>query len=202
MKVLSLLASRAWLSFTTIPNARNTWNVVGITAATTLCAGVTAAGTGFVDPVQDFDPPSLPSLSTPSTFLPWIKPISAFVFPSLVEELFWRGMLLPHPSSLPTIANASSPWIVQAGLVLMVHVATHPLAGWTVWPRGRKTFDDPRFLCLATILLAGATASYLVSGGSVWAAAFTHGIPLALWRDCFGGEAKLLQHSSISSHGD
>jgi predicted Abi (CAAX) family protease len=189
MKTLSLIASRAWLSLTTIPNSHATLSVIGITAATTLGAGMAAAGSGFIDPIQDFDPPWMLSRSAHSI---WMKPLSAFVFPSLVEELFWRGMLLPHPSNYIVPGAPSSSWVVQAGIVLMIHVAIHPLAGWTVWPRGRKVFDDPRFLCIATIVLAGATASYFVSGGSVWATAFTHGLPVALWRDFFGGEAKLL----------
>jgi predicted Abi (CAAX) family protease len=46
-------------------------------------------------------------------------------------------------------------------------------------------------LLLATFALGGAAASYIVGGGSAWAAAVTHGIAVALWRDLFGGEAKL-----------
>lgn len=184
------------MSLTTLPNAPSAWNVAAITAATTLGAGLTAAGTGFVHPVQDFDPPTpVPLLiSQPATFLPWCwKPLSAFIFPSLTEELFWRGLLLPSPPSTLT-----SQWLVQAGIVLIMHVASHPVAGSTIWPRGRTTFEDPRFLGLASIVLAGATASYFVSGGSVWAAAMTHAVPVVLWRDFFGGEAKLLLHNNTT----
>jgi predicted Abi (CAAX) family protease len=195
MKSLSLFVNRTWLSLTIVPSAHATWCVIGITAATTLGAGMASAVSGFVHPIQDFDPPSISSRSPLSI---WMKPISAFVFPSLVEELFWRGMLLPHPSQFPNVCPSSS-WIFHAGMVLMIHVATHPVVGWTVWPRGRNVFDDPRFLCLATIVLAGATTSYFVSGGSVWAATFTHGLPLAFWRDFFGGEAKLL-HGSLPNN--
>lgn len=60
-----------------------------------------------------------------------------------------------------------------------------------LWPRGRDVFQDRRFLICATIVLAGATLSYRLSGGSVLAATLTHGIPVLLWRDCFGGERKL-----------
>jgi predicted Abi (CAAX) family protease len=143
----------------------------------------------------------LSSSSSSSEFLsrlPWIKPLSAFLFPSLVEELCWRGVLIPHPSMIPG-GNVYS-ILPQAGVVLLVHVLSHPLAGMTVWPRGKDVFVDPRFLLLATIVLGGATASYLCSGGSVWCAAFTHGIPVALWRDFFGGEAKLL--GLRSNYGD
>ncbi|KAG7349383.1 CAAX protease self-immunity-domain containing protein [Nitzschia inconspicua] len=196
MNIISVLASRAWISLTTLPTDQAAWNVVAVTAVTTFGAGAVAIGTGFIEPVQDFNPPSIASLQAePASMLPLLKPLSAFIFPSLLEELFWRGMILsPPPTS--HLTSLPAPWLIEAGIVLVVHVATHPLAGRTVWPRGRKTFEDYRFLGLASIVLAGATVSYVVSGGSVWAAAFTHGVPVALWRDFFGGEAKLLQNSA------
>jgi predicted Abi (CAAX) family protease len=195
----STLSHRAVLALSTIPTATQLWNVVGITATTTATAGVVAAGTGFIKPVEDFYPPwsSVPTSSsqTPSlpshSCLPWMKPLSAFIFPSLVEELFWRGMLIPHPSMITNGGGIYS-ILPQAGIVLLVHILSHPLAGNTVWSRGKDLFSDPRFLLLATIVLGGATVSYLLSGGSVWCAALTHGVPVALWRDFFGGEAKLL----------
>eukprot|EP00565_Helicotheca_tamesis_P004647 CAMPEP_0185731382 /NCGR_PEP_ID=MMETSP1171-20130828/12757_1 /TAXON_ID=374046 /ORGANISM="Helicotheca tamensis, Strain CCMP826" /LENGTH=166 /DNA_ID=CAMNT_0028400641 /DNA_START=53 /DNA_END=553 /DNA_ORIENTATION=+ len=148
---------------------------------TTAAAGVVSTATGFVDPVRDF--------RSPSSIL---RMCSAFLFPSLAEETVWRAALLPHPSTSPVS-------LYHAGIVLAAHVASHPIAGRTVWPRGRDVFDDPRFLVIATIVLGGATASYIMSGGSVWAAAFTHGVPVALWRDCFGGEDALMKRSSSSS---
>jgi predicted Abi (CAAX) family protease len=54
---------------------------------------------------------------------------------------------------------------------------------YTISPRGKGIFDDPRFLLLTTFALGGATASYIVGGGSAWAAAVTHGIAVALWRE-------------------
>jgi predicted Abi (CAAX) family protease len=68
----------------------------------------------------------------------------------------------------------------------------HPIIGESgLWPRGRDTFRDARFLVLATIVLGGATLCYIYSGGSVYAATIAHAIPVTLWRDCFGGERKL-----------
>ena len=86
--------------------------------------------------------------------------------------------------------NAS---IVHAATILSLHVLMHPIVGESgLWPRGRDTFRDPRFLILATIVLGGATACYMVTGGSVYAATLAHAVPLALWRDVFGGEERLL----------
>lgn len=183
------LAQRAVLSLTTFPSATAWYKVVWITLATTTTAGAVAAGTEFIDPWHDWDPPE----AKPPAFF---KPLSALIFPSLLEEVFWRGALLPSPSHTAKAISATStmniPWIGWACGVLVINILSHPLAARTVWPRGRHVFDDPRFLLLATIVLGGATASFWISGGSAWAAALTHGVPVAMWRDFFSGEAKLL----------
>lgn len=178
--VVKLLAHRVVLSLCSFPSSEAWFHVLGITFLTTTTAGIVATATGFIRPLQDFDPPRGQN---------WVKPLSAFIFPSLVEEAFWRGALLPHPTMLPQ--NAASkiwPWACGA---LLVHVLSHPLAAKTVWPRGKHVFHDYRFLILATIVLGGSTASYVVSGGSAWAAALPHGVAVALWRDFFGGESTL-----------
>ena len=192
---------RASLSLTTIPDLRGSISVVAITIVTAASAGVIASTSGFVDPVADFDPPwrrksDDDNGGSRKCFLHWsVKPLSAFFFPSLAEELLWRGiMIAPHPS---TTAGIFSPQLlIRSVLVLGAHVSSHPIAGYTCWPRGRKVFCDWRFLVLATIVLGGATLSYLASGGSVWAAALAHGLPVALWRDFFGGETLLTRKES------
>jgi predicted Abi (CAAX) family protease len=148
--------------------------VATITSASTATAGLVAVSTGFVNPRQEFDPSPAKTI---------YKPVGAYIFPSLTEELVWRAALIPVQSP-----NTYS----IAAAVLVIHVLSHPVAAATVWPRGRGLFCDKRFLVLASIVLTGATASYLCTG-CVWAAAFAHWAPLMLWRDVFGGEARL-QH--------
>jgi predicted Abi (CAAX) family protease len=189
--VFSTAGSKALLSLKTVPNWNQSLYVIGITIGSTGLAGFIAAGTGFIDPIKDFDPPS----RRKNKCIGWLKPISAYVFPALVEEIIWRGILSPHPSITTVSTGVMWGWAMG---VCMVHVCVHPVAGYTVWPRGKFVFTDYRFLLLATIALGGTTASYIVSGGSVWCAALTHWIPVALWRDFFGGEAKLLKKSSTA----
>jgi len=74
-----------------------------------------------------------------------------------------------------------------------LHVLMHPVISVSgLWPRGNDTFVDLRFLLLATIILGGATICYTVTEGSIYAATVAHAIPLILWRDCFGGERRLI----------
>jgi len=157
--------------------------------------------TDFVHPVHDYNPP-WPFPPTKNTnynkkklytnkerCVSLLKPFSAYIFPALLEEILWRGMLCPNPA-VNTELSTGVLWGWSLGICL-AHVLVHPLAGWTCWPRGRTTFQDYRFLLLATICLGGATSSYLLSNGSVYCAAFTHWIPVVAWRDFFNGEAKL-----------
>lgn len=227
---LSTLPQRALLSLTTIPDAQGLRATAVITLTTTAASGLLAAATRFINPVEDYHPPwselqatrhrtridpagSSTSSNNFNIYRAILKPVSAFVFPSLVEEFVWRGLLIPHPSSIvtattvkntmsitTTITNLSSLFTTPglgrtAVLVLALHVLSHPLAGLTVWPRGRDVFCDKRFLLLAFVVLGGATASYIVTRGSIWAATITHGLPVMLWRDFFGGESKLLSQS-------
>lgn len=192
---MNVLSQRVFSSLTTIPVGVHGWYpIVSITAATTVAAGVVSIATGFIQPINDFSPPKLESS--------W-RPLSAFIVPGLLEETLWRAALLPtpaapttlstivqHATSISTIPPSTLTLYKIALSVLVIHVCSHPVFSAAVYPRGKEVFGDPRFLVLATIVLGGSTLSYIVSG-SVWAAAFTHGVPVALWRDFFGGEQAL-----------
>ena len=196
--VTSMISQRLLSSLTTFPVGMQGWRpIIGITVTTTVAAGTGSIATEFIHPREDFSPPL--------TLSGWCRPLSAFLVPGLLEEIIWRAALLPTPvapSSLSTIlhhatgslaiANPATLVLYQTALtVLVVHVVSHPFFSAAVYPRGKEVFSDPRFLGLATIVLGGTTISYIVSGGSVWAAALTHGLPVALWRDVFGGEQAL-----------
>lgn len=163
----TIVASRLHSAFTTFPSEWGTTFL--ITACSTSLCGMIATTTDFCR-LSDARRPSV------------VKVASAFVFPSLVEEALWRGILVPP--------NATA---LRAVAILGLHVLMHPVIGESgLWPRGRDTFRDARFLVLTTIVLGGATACYMVTGGSVYAAALAHAVPLTLWRDVFGGEEQLL----------
>ncbi|CAB9525551.1 Abortive infection protein [Seminavis robusta] len=195
--LVNTIGQRVLTSLTTIPVGAQGWYpIIGITAATTAAAGVGSLATGFIE-LDNFSPPPPSDL--------W-RPLSAFVVPGLLEEVIWRAALLPTPAAPTTLstilqhatqtaATINCPTTLTlyktALTVLAVHVASHPVFSAVAYPRGKQVFGDPRFLFLATIVLGGTTLSYIVSGGSVWAAVLTHGLPVALWRDFFGGERAL-----------
>lgn len=194
--ILATISQRVVTSLVTFPVGVQGWTpILGITAATTIGAGVGSVATGFIRPVEDYAPPDFTSL--------W-RPLGAFVVPGMLEELIWRAALLPTPNAPSTVSkilqNAATlssitpptlAFYKTAIAVLIIHVCSHPIISAAVYLRGKEVFADPRFLFLATIVLGGTTLSYIVSGGSVWAAAFTHGLPVALWRDVFSGEEAL-----------
>ena len=193
----SALGNRIVLCLTTIPTTFLGWLIIiAITVATAATAAAFASVSGFVNPKEDYHPPwqqrDDQENSGPRRFrCHWsIKPLSAFIFPALAEEVFWRGILIGHPSD--DDGTFSSLQFILAGVFLVLHVLVHPVAGYTCWPRGRKTFVDWRFMVGAIFVLGGATVSYLLSSGSAYAAALTHGLCVALWRDFFDGEAKLI----------
>lgn len=189
---MNIILQRVASALTTLPVGAQGWQeVASITIATTVAAGIGSVATGFVQPMEDFSPPSPTS---------WWRPLSAFVVPGLLEELIWRAALLPTPTTpttiaamlnLSTVAPQNLLLYQTAAAVLVVHVLSHPFCPQAIYPRGKEVFSDGRFLGLAAIVLGGTTLSYIVSGGSVWAAAITHGLPVALWRDFFGGEEAL-----------
>mmetsp|Transcript_9059 Transcript_9059/g.22041 ORF Transcript_9059/g.22041 Transcript_9059/m.22041 type:complete len:212 (-) Transcript_9059:73-708(-) len=198
--LFTVIGKRAVLCTSKIPTTLFDWTIIVATSLVTSgIAGLFATLSGFVNPREDYHPPWERNNNNNNhgnnahrrdKFHWSVKPLSAFLFPSFVEEVVWRGVLIGSPSTKG--GGFSSQKCLLAGVVLVVHVLFHPVAGCTYWPRGRNVFVDWRFLVGATIVLSGATLSYVVSGGSAHAAALTHGLCVALWRDFFGGEAQLI----------
>ncbi len=111
---------------------------------------------------------------------------TSFVAPGLLEELFFRGLLLPHPTENSDIKTVSIYIIIS----LLLFVVYHPLNAITFFPAGRKSFFDPVFLCLATLLGIICTLVYLKSG-SIWIPVLIHWLIVVVWLLCLGGAEKL-----------
>ena len=113
-------------------------------------------------------------LRRPSSLL--MLPIN-LVFPGLVEEVFWRGVLLPAQGSKG--ASSWSRWhLLALGTFIVYHLdAMHCIP--------RRVFRDPRFLCMALVLGAACTEAYIITG-TVWLGALWHGLWVWAWLGALG----------------
>lgn len=122
--------------------------------------------------------------------LPWrVKPLiilRALVFPAVVEEGFWRVLLLPHKTE--RMGNGKR-WLL--GLpILAMFVLMHPLNGMTFYPAAFTIFTNPVFLISTTLLGLICMMAYWRSG-SLWVPAAIHWVIVVMWLLVFGGYAKL-----------
>lgn len=161
------------LAFTTFPN-QETWRwclvLFGVYAPFALLIGWS---TGFC---------RLEFMKAPAWSIA-VTPIALLVAPSLVEEFFFRAVLLPHPVE-PISPKARFFWI---SFSLTAYVAMHPINGLT---SGRSMFLDPTFLVLATLLGIVCTVTYLKSG-SIWPPILFHWFTVVVWIMFLGGWQKL-----------
>jgi predicted Abi (CAAX) family protease len=124
------------------------------------------------------------------TDLPWraklFITIRAMVFPAMVEEGFWRVLLLPHKTERMSDRKR---WLL--GLpVLAMFVLMHPFNGMTFYPEAFSTFTHPIFLISTTLLGLICMMGYWRSG-SLWVPVIIHWIIVAMWLLVFGGYAKM-----------
>jgi predicted Abi (CAAX) family protease len=112
--------------------------------------------------------------------------LTSLFFPAILEEIFFRVLLLPYPTEKLSIAILSF-WIVVS---LILFVIYHPLNAITFFPAGRKTFFNPIFLFSAALLGLICTSAYLKSG-SLWLSAFIHWIVVVIWLIFLGGYDRL-----------
>lgn len=110
----------------------------------------------------------------------------AFPIPGISEELFFRVILLPHPTE-----NASLEAKLLWGCIsLAMFIVYHPLEGLSIFPAAFTTFTNPVFLLLAAFLGIACTLSYLQSG-SIWTVAAIHWLVVVVWLVLLGGDRKL-----------
>lgn len=120
----------------------------------------------------------------------WIKFVYiiavSLLFPAISEELFFRVLLLPHPTE-----NASTVTLWFWGCIgLAMFVFYHPLNALSFLPSAIKTFFNPVFLLLAALLGIVCTIAYLQSG-SLWPPAIIHWVVVVVWLLLLAGYRKL-----------
>lgn len=111
---------------------------------------------------------------------------TSLIAPAIVEELFFRVVLLP----IPTDNLSFQTYLVHSLFSLCLFIIYHPLNAITFFPQGRIAFFDPVFLTLATALGVICTWSYWQTG-SLWLPVIIHWLSVVLWLSFFGGAEKL-----------
>lgn len=111
---------------------------------------------------------------------------TSLIAPAIVEELWFRVLLLPIPANNP----APQTFFAASLLSLCLFIVYHPLNAVTFFPQGRKTFLNPVFLTLATALGVVCTWSYWQTS-SLWLPVLIHWLTVVLWLSCLGGWDKL-----------
>jgi predicted Abi (CAAX) family protease len=138
--------------------------------------GVLALALGFASGFLTL-PWSWPSLGP---LLPRLAGL--FLLPSLLEELLFRALLIPHPVE-------GFPWrpeLAWIALSLGLFVLYHPLAARLWYPQARRLFDDPRFLVQATLLGLACSLAY-AGTGSLWPPVLIHWLAVVIWLEPLRG---------------
>lgn len=99
--------------------------------------------------------------------------LSAFIVPTLSEEVLFRGWVR---KGAPLAAVAS----------LLAYILWHPVQTWAGLPFGRPEFLDPAFLGLIAWLGLACTLSRIRSG-SIWPAVVIHWGVVVMWKSLYGG---------------
>lgn len=144
------------------PSLRSSaWLLAPIYAALALAIGL---GTGILEP------------GWPSILEAVLRPVGLLLFPALIEEFVFRGILMPR--SL-TDASWRRQW-TAIGLSTVVFVLHHPMNHFLIGFTDTLLFVDPGFLVIVAALGVTCGFAYLRSG-SLWAPIAIHWATVVVW---------------------
>jgi predicted Abi (CAAX) family protease len=106
--------------------------------------------------------------------------------PALVEEVIFRGLLLPPPSNVSFTTDV----VFWFSLSLLSFILAHPLNGHLLRRNARHVFTNPTFLTLAGLLGLCASVLYWISA-SLWPPIILHWMVVYVWLTNYGGLAAL-----------
>jgi predicted Abi (CAAX) family protease len=122
-----------------------------------------------------------------SSFI-YVLPVCLFVFPSLLEEAFFRGVLIP-------IAAGEKP-LPQVLFYILLSTACfvlwHPLNALTINPTAVSFFLNPFFLLIVALLGVTCSVAYIYSR-SIWLPVIVHWATVVVWVIFLGGRNKILE---------
>jgi|SRR5437867_303849 predicted Abi (CAAX) family protease len=109
-----------------------------------------------------------------------------FVQPALVEEIVFRGLLLPRKAD----SWPRGRLVLVAAAALAAYVVSHPINARLFRPQVLGVFESAPYLVLTTLLGLACTAAYLISR-SIWPPVAIHWLTVVLWIWLLGGQALL-----------
>jgi len=117
-----------------------------------------------------------------------LLPVILFVFPSLLEEAFFRGVLIPRNSLASGQAKAAR----SVAISTLLFVAWHPFNALAFNPTAIPLFLNPWFLIIAGAM--GVTCGYAyVHSRSIWVPVIIHWAAVTVWVLFLGGRNLVLE---------
>lgn len=114
-------------------------------------------------------------------------PFVMLIFPSLTEELFFRGILIPYNTNRYPLTKQL--WIILFSTFSFV--LWHPLNAYLWNPASLVLFTDPIFLSIVTILGICCVITYIHTQ-SIYFPILIHWLTIVSWVLLFGGRNLLL----------
>jgi len=117
-----------------------------------------------------------------------VLPFSLFVFPSLLEEAFFRGVIIPN-NAFTRSKNRIAAYIT---ISTAAFVLWHPVNALTINTTAAELFLNPVFLLIVALLGITCSVSYILSR-SLWTPIIIHWLTVAVWVFFLGGRNILLE---------
>ncbi|MBN1808332.1 MAG: CPBP family intramembrane metalloprotease [Planctomycetes bacterium] len=114
--------------------------------------------------------------------LVFILPFTMFVFPCLLEEAFFRGILIPRSVFDKGLREKGT----AVFLSTLLFVLWHPANAFLLNTGARGFFYDPVFLLIVFLLGIACGAVYIASR-SLWAPVMIHWLTVLVWVFFLGG---------------
>ncbi|MEH2350336.1 MAG: CPBP family glutamic-type intramembrane protease [Nostoc sp.] len=112
--------------------------------------------------------------------------------PAIIEELFFRVILLPHPTEITNWLR----WSLWAIVSLVLFILYHPLNAKLFFKAASPTFFNHVFLTLTSLLGIICTVAYTLTG-SLWVIVLIHWVVVVVWLIVFGGITKLDKNQKV-----
>ncbi len=118
----------------------------------------------------------------------WFLPLSLIVFPSLLEEAFFRGILIPRDAASKGRVKA----VMAITVSTLIFVLWHPFNALLFNEMALGIFLDPVFLVIVAALGLSCAYAYIKSG-SLWLPIIMHWATVVVWVLFLGGRNLILE---------